>query len=119
MCTGYSNDGGIDLILNDNKSTIGVQIKRTKNNIKVEQIRAFLGAMVINGYSKGIYISTSDFQSGCNKIALRTGIKLINANKFYDALKEAQIIHYNDQFTINHASFNQLHFLGCYPMNSL
>ncbi len=119
VCTGYSKDGGIDLILNNNSNTIGVQIKRTKNNIKVEQIRAFLGAMVVNGYNKGFFVSTSNFQSGCNKIANRVGIELINASKFYDALKEAQIIHYNDEFAIDHSSFSHLHFIGCYPMNSL
>ncbi len=43
ICTAYSNDGGIDIILSKNNYVIGVQVKRTKNRVKAEYIRSLLG----------------------------------------------------------------------------
>ncbi len=44
--TGCSNDGGIDIIMEGpNDSLVGVQVKRYRNKIGVEQIRAFTGAL--------------------------------------------------------------------------
>lgn len=42
--TGYSNDGGVDVILeNGSGARIGVQVKRRRDAVEVDQIRAFLG----------------------------------------------------------------------------
>lgn len=96
VVTAYSNDGGIDAVLIDEHgSKIGVQVKRWKNTINVEQIRAFAGALILGNYTKGIYVTTSDFQSGTKK-AIKTfkmrgyPIELMNAERFYDALKITQ-----------------------------
>ena len=94
--TGYSNDGGIDVVLEkDQNSKIGVQVKRYKNKIKVEQIRAFAGALILSNFAKGIFVTTSDFQPGAVKASeiftrKTLPIELINARKFYDALKISQ-----------------------------
>ena len=91
--TGYSNDGGIDVILQDvNSGLVGVQVKRYKRKIKVEQIRAFAGALLLAGYPKGVFVTTSSFQPGAKKSAAtyRTRnyqIELMDSEKFYDALK--------------------------------
>jgi restriction system protein len=90
--TAYSNDGGIDIVLNETDSTVGVQVKRYKDKIKVEQIRAFAGALLLKGCSKGLYVTTSDFQPGAYKAAEQFTSRtlpneLINADRFYDALK--------------------------------
>lgn len=90
--TGYSNDGGVDVILDSPSSElIGVQVKRYRNSIKVESIRSLAGALVLNGCTEGVFVTTSDFQSGCEKaaglFAVRgIPIRLLNATKFYDAL---------------------------------
>ena len=43
--TAYTHDGGIDIILNrDKNELIGVQVKRYKKLITVEQLRSFAGA---------------------------------------------------------------------------
>ena len=90
--TAYSGDGGIDIILNDGNSTVGVQVKRYKRAIAVEQIRSLAGALLLRGITNGIFVTTSSFQSG----ALSTAegyqekgykIELLDANRFYDALK--------------------------------
>jgi restriction system protein len=97
MVTAYSNDGGIDAVLIDPSGiSVGVQVKRYKNRINVEQIRAFLGALVLGGYTKGIFVSTSSFTrpamdaAGLSRQAAATQIELVDSNKFLEALKIAQ-----------------------------
>lgn len=95
--TSYSNDGGIDVILDGpDSSTIGVQVKRWRQKIKVEQIRAFIGALILAGHTKGFFVTTSSFQSGANRIALESAeravpVELIDSARFYDALKLSQV----------------------------
>jgi restriction system protein len=90
--TAYSGDDGIDVVLDNEDETIGVQVKRYKNAISVEQIRAFAGALLVNDLTKGIYVTTSHFQSGAqrtvNLFASRGyQVELVDALRFYDALE--------------------------------
>jgi len=91
--TAYQNDGGIDVILDGpGDMMIGIQVKRYKNSIKVEHVRALTGALFIGGFTKGIFVTTSSFQSGAFKAARMSTarglpIELIDADKFLDALK--------------------------------
>lgn len=95
--TAYQRDGGIDVILDgkDNK-TIGIQVKRYKNSIRVSQIREFAGALIENDMTSGIFVTTSRFQKGvCESVAnfnaRGIAIELFDSNKFYDALQINQI----------------------------
>jgi restriction system protein len=98
VATGRSGDDGIDVVLTGkNNETIGVQVKRykDKNRIGVAQIRDFMGALYDKGWLKGIFVTTSDFQSGAQPLTERlaargTRIELVNANRFYEELKLAQ-----------------------------
>jgi len=98
--TAYSSDGGIDVILDGpSDSVIGVQVKRYKNAINVEQIRELTGAHVVKGLTRGIFLTTSTFQSGAEPLVERLAetiyqIDLVDASRFYDALKIAQRLHY-------------------------
>lgn len=93
--TSYSGDEGIDLFVLDGKSdtTVGVQVKRYKNNISPEQIRSFVGALALKGLTTGIYVTTSDYEKGAKAAAasaksqLGMGIELLDAKRFYEALK--------------------------------
>jgi len=96
VVTGRSGDGGIDVVLEDatGKQT-GVQVKRTKNSIKVEAIRSLAGALLLRGMPEGIFVTTSRFQSGCTEEARIAGlrgkrIQLVDAVRFYDALRIGQ-----------------------------
>jgi restriction system protein len=94
--TAYSGDGGIDVILDAGGSTVGVQVKRYKEKIGVDQIRELTGALVIGGHTRGIFVTTSEFQAGAAATASASGargypIELINARRFYEALKIAQL----------------------------
>lgn len=94
--TGYSGDDGIDVILDGpDDQTIGVQVKRYRHTIQVSQLRELTGALVINGLTQGIFVTTSEFQAGAERTAKMSEaygypIKLYNAGRFYEALKLAQ-----------------------------
>src|SRR5690606_24096627 len=94
--TAYSNDGGIDIVLRDTANRrIGVQVKRRGRAIEVEQIRAFLGALMIGGFAKGIFLSTSGFQRGAvlaaNACRPWATVELVDAQYFFDTLGIAQM----------------------------
>ena len=110
IVTSFQNDGGIDVILKRSDShEVGVQVKRYKNTIEVSQIREFTGTLFLNGFNKGIYITTSSFQSGTHDVVTKANakgiaIELIDAPRFFDALKLSQTHAYqsftdwNDEF---------------------
>lgn len=94
--TARSNDGGIDVILDGpGDRTVGVQVKRYKNSIKAAQIRELAGALVLNGLTEGVFVTTSSFQRGAEKSAMLAAargipLRLLDAKRFYEALKIAQ-----------------------------
>jgi restriction system protein len=93
--TAYSGDDGVDMILDAPAGKIGVQVKRYSGAIAVSQIRELTGALVVNGLTKGMFVTTSGFQSGAARTAemsARHGdpIELYDADRFFDALQIAQ-----------------------------
>lgn len=102
IVTGYHGgahqrgDGGIDVILRGaDDSRIGVQVKRYADSISVEQLRALAGALLLGGLTKGMFVTTSCFQSGAQSTVDRYAIRgyrieLVDAMRFYDTLKLAQ-----------------------------
>lgn len=94
--TAYQKDGGIDVILSKPGEKIGVQVKRYRNRIECEQIRALAGALVLGGHTSGIFVTTSKFRSGaCSTASAFTArgipIALIDADAFYDSLRISSI----------------------------
>lgn len=95
--TAYSHDGGIDVVLECAAGErIGVQVKRQKSSIEVEQIRAFLGALTLGGFSKGVFVSSSRFSRDAARAAQQSTervvpIELVDANRFFDMLGCAQL----------------------------
>jgi restriction system protein len=92
--TSFSGDDGIDVFVfdGDANDVVGIQVKRYQSRIEAEQIRAFAGAMVLNNLTRGIYVTTSTFQSGASTTATRygsrgIGITLWDAEEFYDRLR--------------------------------
>lgn len=96
VVTGRSNDGGIDAVLEGASGIrIGVQVKRYRNKIEAEQIRAFTGALVIEGFTRGIYVTTSAFRPGAKRAAEKSEVRghpisLVDADGFLAALSVAQ-----------------------------
>ena len=96
VVTGQTNDGGVDVAMtgSDGKM-VAVQVKRYENKIEAEQIRAFTGALLIRGITKGLFVTTSVFTKGARSAAALSGsrgypVELIDATRFYEALKIAQ-----------------------------
>ncbi|QOZ06889.1 restriction endonuclease [Bradyrhizobium sp. CCBAU 51765] len=94
--TAYSGDDGVDVILQKGKERIGVQVKRHRNSISVEQIRSLAGAMIVNDVTKGIFVTTSKFERGSARTIDRLRVRgypieLIDAPRFFDMLKLTQI----------------------------
>jgi restriction system protein len=94
--TGCSGDGGVDVILQDSAgSEIGVQVKRYRGTIQVDQIRELTGALVLKGLTKGIFVTTSRFTTGAPAVAALSAlrghpIELIDADQFLEQLEIAQ-----------------------------
>lgn len=94
--TSYSGDNGIDVVLDGpNDEVIGVQVKRHRNKIDVEQIRSLAGALVYHGITRGIFVTTSGFQSGAARTAQTFAdrgypIRLVGARRMLEALHIAQ-----------------------------
>jgi hypothetical protein len=90
--TAYSNDGGIDVILHgDAGVSVGVQVKRYRNRITVEQIRSLMGALVLGGHTRGMFVTTSGFNRGAVRAASRSSslglpIELVDADGFLASL---------------------------------
>jgi restriction endonuclease Mrr len=97
LVTAYAKDGGLDVVLTGaDGHTIGVQVKRTRRTISVEQIRAFTGALVDAGTLRGLYVTTSNFSNEARSLATRLKskgyrIELLDAHRFLAALKVAQL----------------------------
>lgn len=95
VVTAYSGDNGIDVILERLDETVGVQVKRYRAAIEAEQIRALVGALVLRGLTKGMFVTTSRFRSGAHHSAERAAqcgypVELVDANRFFEALAISQ-----------------------------
>ena len=93
--TPKSSDGGIDGIINEDKlglDRIYIQAKRfNENKVREKDIRNFIGAMS-GDTNKGVFVTTSEFDSGAvqkarqahHKIILIDGIKLVDLMHQYN-----------------------------------
>jgi restriction system protein len=94
--TAYSRDGGVDVILrHGDGTTTGIQVKRSRNPVDVEQIRSLAGALVQGGHTTGVFVTTSRFTRDARQAGEtfeRRGypIELIDARRFFEALRVSQ-----------------------------
>jgi hypothetical protein len=82
---GGPGDGGVDLLLVRGDETYAVQVKRVSSAerpIRVSLVREFVGAMVIEGIAKGIFVTTSSFTKQAKRAAIRathrTGVSRVD-----------------------------------------
>lgn len=111
--TAYSGDGGIDVFLEKDEETVGVQVKRVRRGIEVGQIISLAGALLLKGLTKGIFVTTSSFQRGVPetvRILERKGykIELVDAQKLFDALSLAQRKRYQSRRDFPEGLLNDL-----------
>lgn len=89
--TAYSNDGGIDVILEKSGEEIGVQVKCYHQRVGVEQIRELVGALVLRDARTGIFVTTSDYTRGSKAARNRYAehgydLELIDGERFLHVL---------------------------------
>jgi len=89
--TSYTNDGGIDGIIQADKlgfEKIYVQAKKYEGNIGRPEIQKFIGAMT--GTSKGVFITTSDFSHSVEQYlnSRQENVILINGSKLAELMFE-------------------------------
>ena len=96
--TKRTNDGGIDCILNNNdlimRGKVIGQVKRYKNNIDIPKLREFESVARNSDAMKGIFISTSNFSTQCEKFAADNNISLINGSLLVDYFNQYGINSY-------------------------
>lgn len=92
--TAYSGDNGIDVYLDGPGDVlVGVQVKRWRGSIKVEQVHALGGALIVNRCTCGVFVTTSEFQRGARSNAQRfqaeigIPIELVDSARLYSALE--------------------------------
>ena len=94
--TSKSNDGGIDGIINEDKlglDKIYIQAKRYgENKVREKDIRNFIGAMS-GDTTKGVFVTTTDFDQGALKKAhdAHHTIILINGVKLVDLMHQYSV----------------------------
>jgi len=94
--TSKSSDGGIDGIINEDKlglDKIYIQAKRfTENKVREKDIRNFIGAMS-GDTNKGVFVTTSKFDSGAELKARNAHHKiiLIDGNKLVDLMHDFNV----------------------------
>jgi restriction system protein len=96
-----SHDGGIDVFgLDWGGVPFGIQVKRYRNKIRIEEIRSFLGALLLQGKARGVFVTTSTFTKGASRLrnqARVAGIRLdyVDAERLLAMIKAAQIIDFD------------------------
>ncbi|NLF42458.1 MAG: restriction endonuclease [Bacteroidales bacterium] len=94
--TTKSGDGGVDGIINEDKlglDKIYIQAKRFNDNkVREKEIRNFIGAMS-GDTTKGVFVTTSDFDQGAIKKAhdAHHTIILINGKKLVDLMHQYNV----------------------------
>lgn len=106
--TSYSGDRGLDVIVLDGPEdkVVGIQVRRYRGKIKAEAIRSLAGAMLINGVTRGAFVTTSSFTKGAQATARdcrRIGwpVELIDADSFYTRLRLRQRARYQDPLDLS------------------
>lgn len=89
-------DGGFDVRAERNNQTYYIQVKKygLKHPVRVEQVRAFYGALKANHLeAKGVFITTSYFTYGfvhtAKNFAKQVGIELIDGQKLVEMIQLA------------------------------
>ena len=96
---GRSGDGGIDGVINEDKfglDVIYVQAKRWEQNVGVQPVRDFIGALQIQRARKGIFITTSKFSSSAKESVSRidsrdSKVVLIDGNQLAQLMMDYNV----------------------------
>lgn len=90
--TQASRDGGVDAVAFDHRPVLGgkviIQAKRYKNTVGVSAVRDLFGAVMNEGASKGILVTTSGYGKASFDFALGKPLELLDGPNLLHLLKE-------------------------------
>lgn len=90
--TQASRDGGVDAVAYDDRPVLGgkviIQAKRYKNTVGVSAVRDLFGAVMNEGASKGILVTTSGYGSASFEFAKNKPLELLDGTNLLFLLKE-------------------------------
>ena len=90
--TQASRDGGVDAVAFDHRPVLGgkviIQAKRYKNTVGVSAIRDLFGAVMNEGASKGILVTTSGYGKASFEFAKGKPLELLDGTHLLYLLKE-------------------------------
>lgn len=100
---GRSGDGGIDLVMITGDKPIAVQVKRrtrTEHIEQVNEIREFVGALMLGQKLNGLFITTgAEFSSGCyssadlaKNLGLVDNLMLYNRDRFLSLFRQVNTV---------------------------
>jgi hypothetical protein len=79
MRGGAKPDGGIDLVIERSGERTAVQCKHWKSwNVGIRPVREFVGALAIDGISKGVFITLGGYTAEAKQLAGRRGIEMVD-----------------------------------------
>lgn len=86
--TPLSGDYGIDLIIENDFSKIGVQAKRYSEKVSLSAVQEVIGGLRHYGLSSGMVVTNSTFQASAIQLAKDNNITLWNRDKLIEKLGE-------------------------------
>jgi len=79
-----SGDGGIDILLNKNRTKGIVQCKRFKSKVGPGPVRDLYGTMMAGNYEFGYLVCPSGFSSSAYEFSKRKNIKLVGLKRIME-----------------------------------
>lgn len=108
--TGYSQDGGVDLIAENPDPVFGgkyvVQCKAQKKTVGEPTVRDLFGTMHAMGANKGILITTSAFTAAARRFAQGKPLELIDGDQYRELCKKYDLAPFGA--VTEHESFGEL-----------
>jgi|GEM_PF-7075234 len=94
--------GGMISILSKGVEKIGILVKDSESSFMAEQVLTITGALMHGGQTKGVYVKTSNSQTGRDSTTRSIKgkgdpIELVDVKRLYDALGLVQIPPYRSQ----------------------
>jgi hypothetical protein len=87
---GANPDGGIDLVIEKDGQRSDVQCKQWKKwNVRVKDVREFLGALTDARMQKGVFITLRGYTGAAKQLADKHGIEIVNETGLVNLLESA------------------------------
>ena len=92
--TSRRSEGGIDLILRENYSSVPIKAVQCKSwsvrKIGLKEIRELLASMVNEGIEQGVFVSSNKFSDEARRFANRKNIELMDGSSMLEVIQKIE-----------------------------